>query len=99
MNFDPLRVCPRAQINHRVNFIAAQVFSRGQDFIELGDGRLKLLFKLTQLLRNVARMRSPEATNSYACSFKPGLSAKHAHITPINLQTLQKGALPVSCKS
>src|SRR5215472_53761 len=98
MNPDPLRVCPRAQINHRVNFISAQVFPGGQGFIESGDGHLKPLFKLTQFLGNVARMRSPEPTDFHACSFEPGLSAKHTHIPPINLQTLQEGALPVSCE-
>jgi hypothetical protein len=77
---------------------AAEVFSSGQGFIELGNGRLKLPFKLAQFLRNDARMRPPEPTDFHACSLEPALSAKRAHIPPINLQTLQEAAVRVSCK-
>jgi len=98
MDPDPLRVCPRAQINRRINFIAAQVFSDGQGVMESGDGRLKLPFKLAQFLRTVGRMCSPEPPYFHACSLEPGRSAKRAHVPRINLQTLQERALPVSCE-
>jgi len=89
MNRDPVRVRARAQIDHRLNFIAAQVFSSGPPEAYVQTRAIR-----AQRCRD-AVPRSDRSSRRFS---RARLSSKSAPVSGINLQTLHEGTLPVPRK-